>query len=147
MVSYLDYIIVITYTNYNVQFAYKEHNIIRFPNVFHYIDDMSPYENANIDFNNSQLYIGVQDPIDSNVWTIEYSPERVQSWKDNILNNVRNIRNETLKECDWIILPDSPYTIEQRQAWCQYRTALRDLPQLIIDKELYDNIPWPIPPA
>lgn len=38
---------------------------------------------------------------------------------------VRKERNSLLAECDWVVLTDSP--IENKQAWIEYRQALRDI--------------------
>lgn len=42
---------------------------------------------------------------------------------------IRNERDALLKECDFTVLPDSPFTDEQRAAWTAYRQALRDIPE------------------
>ena len=36
-------------------------------------------------------------------------------------------RNRLLVDSDWTILPDSPFTEEQRAMWREYRQALRDI--------------------
>lgn len=36
-------------------------------------------------------------------------------------------RNSLLKDSDWTILPDSPFTEEQREIWKAYRQQLRDI--------------------
>jgi Phage tail assembly chaperone protein len=40
---------------------------------------------------------------------------------------VRNRRNDMLAACDWTQLPDSPLDNVQRNAWADYRQALRDI--------------------
>lgn len=40
---------------------------------------------------------------------------------------VRKRRNEMLAACDWTQLPDSPLDNVQRNAWADYRQALRDV--------------------
>lgn len=42
--------------------------------------------------------------------------------------DVRKDRAEMLSRCDWTQMPDAPLTAEQKQAWLDYRQALRDLP-------------------
>lgn len=37
-------------------------------------------------------------------------------------------RNQLLTESDWTQLPDVSLTAEQKQAWIEYRQALRDFP-------------------
>jgi hypothetical protein len=38
-------------------------------------------------------------------------------------------RNQELAFTDWTQLPDSPLSPELKQAWADYRQALRDIPQ------------------
>lgn len=88
--------------------------------------------------------------------------------KDYILNKIneyiqekpfeilRKKRNELLKECDYLALPDYPHeNPEIRTAWKIYRQQLRDLPnnnESIKDMKLDDNdeligVVWPTPPS
>tara|TARA_B100000925_G_C21996376_1_gene469113 strand:- start:524 stop:937 length:414 start_codon:yes stop_codon:yes gene_type:complete len=69
---------------------------------------------------------------------------------------LRKKRNELLKQCDYLALPDYPHeNPEIRTAWKIYRQQLRDLPnnnESIKDMELdeYDEligVVWPTPPA
>lgn len=67
---------------------------------------------------------------------------------------LREIRNYKLSECDWTQLPNAPLTDEQVILWAEYRQELRDLPELITDpKPLIAAIEsgeihpdWPVPP-
>ena len=56
---------------------------------------------------------------------------------------LRNTRNTLLAKSDWTQMPDSPLSQEQRQAWADYRQALRDLPQSNLD---LDAVKWPQQP-
>jgi len=62
---------------------------------------------------------------------------------DVLLGNIRAARNQLLSQCDWTQLPDSPLTDEQKQAWRDYRQALRDLPDMCDP----NNPVWPIAPT
>jgi len=42
---------------------------------------------------------------------------------------VRERRDELLRDCDWTQLPDTAITDDQATAWASYRQALRDVPQ------------------
>ena len=42
---------------------------------------------------------------------------------------IRIHRNELLSRCDWTQIPDAALTLEEKQAWAEYRQALRNLPQ------------------
>lgn len=45
-----------------------------------------------------------------------------EHWQD-----LRDKRNRKLEGTDWIMLPDSPFTDEERTQWRTYRQALRDM--------------------
>ncbi len=48
-----------------------------------------------------------------------------------------------LRNSDWAVLPDVPMTVEQRQAWIEYRRALREIR---LQANFPDNIQWPKAP-
>lgn len=56
---------------------------------------------------------------------------------------IRAQRNALLASCDWTQLPDSPLTAEQKEAWTDYRQALRDLPD---NYTTVDEVVWPDQP-
>lgn len=56
------------------------------------------------------------------------------------LQAIRIKRNSLLAGSDWTQIPDAPV---DKNAWAEYRQALRDLPQNTIDPE---NPVWPTPP-
>lgn len=70
------------------------------------------------------------------------APYRLTEWSKWQL--VREKRNKLLAESDWTQAPDAPLTIEQKQAWRQYRQALRDIPQRF---KRADDVVWPNPPS
>lgn len=55
---------------------------------------------------------------------------------------IRRIRDAKLRYTDWIVLVDSPKSVNLMDQWKTYRQALRDVP-LQADP---DNIVWPTPP-
>ncbi|WP_312531289.1 tail fiber assembly protein [Comamonas sp.] len=55
---------------------------------------------------------------------------------------VRYQRDKLLAACDWRILPDAPTSQEERQAWLEYRAALRD----ITEQPNVTAICWPMQP-
>ena len=71
--------------------------------------------------------------------------EIVQEWdriKDEIAwEPVRNKREQLLKETDWVGLSD--VNISNKQAWLDYRQALRDIPQTFAKPE---DVIWPVKP-
>lgn len=76
-------------------------------------------------------------------------PEAV-SWKEKLTNDtsedrkklLRERRNKLLNNSDWTQISDSGLTEEQKQAWRDYRQALRDLPET----EFIGPIIWPTAP-
>lgn len=55
----------------------------------------------------------------------------VESTKQNILNTIRNYRNQLLTSCDWTQIADVDLTTEQKSAWSTYRQQLRDFPSTL----------------
>lgn len=60
------------------------------------------------------------------------------------LEALRAERNKRLQACDWTQTLDNPLDDRQRQAWADYRQALRELTDH--DSNLATMI-WPTPPA
>jgi|DEB0MinimDraft_6_1074348.scaffolds.fasta_scaffold33437_3 hypothetical protein len=58
--------------------------------------------------------------------------------------NMRAQRDRFLADSDWTQMPDSPLTVEQRQAWADYRQALRDAPANWVPASTWDA---PDPPV
>ena len=56
---------------------------------------------------------------------------------------VRAQRNSLLSLSDWTQLADAPLTTEQKQAWAEYRQALRDVPE---QAGFPENVVWPSAP-
>jgi hypothetical protein len=64
--------------------------------------------------------------------------------KEKLFEKIRNERDKLLKSTDRYTIPDWPHsTDEAKQAWLDYRQALRDLPANTTDPE---NPAWPTPP-
>ena len=64
---------------------------------------------------------------------------------------LRAERAGRLETTDWIMLPDSPFSDEERAEWAEYRQKLRDLPKAVSDPlpmTIDPNHPdWPEPPS
>ncbi|PZQ44867.1 MAG: hypothetical protein DI551_09200 [Micavibrio aeruginosavorus] len=58
-------------------------------------------------------------------------------------NDIRSIRDNLLRKSDWTQLPDSPLSLDQKQAWVTYRQALRDITE---DYEFSSEVVWPEQP-
>lgn len=72
--------------------------------------------------------------------------EEHESWEAAMLisgakSATRHLRNVKLAESDWT--ESAPLSDELRNQWREYRQALRDLPEDVVD---YDVV-WPTPPA
>lgn len=58
--------------------------------------------------------------------------------RDEKLIDIKAKRDELLKSSDFMVLPDAPYTDEQKVKILTYRQALRDLPETIdVDNPIY----------
>lgn len=69
----------------------------------------------------------------------------VQLEKERIIDNIRSQRNSLLDKTDKYTTIDYPHpTEEAKQAWLDYRQALRDLPANTTDPE---NPVWPEAPT
>ena len=59
-------------------------------------------------------------------------------------NELRTERNKRIAQTDYLAIPDYPHASEEaKQAWLDYRQALRDLPSNTTDPS---NPVWPTPP-
>jgi hypothetical protein len=64
--------------------------------------------------------------------------EMERKWKA-----LRSERDRLLAACDWTQVADAPLTASDKQAWADYRQALRDVPQ---DFDSPDDVVWPEAP-
>ena len=75
--------------------------------------------------------------------------ELTEKWNEYVaaqpLKELRTKRNTLLDQSDKYVTIDFPHpTPEARQAWLDYRQALRDLPSVTEDPA---NVVWPTPPS
>ena len=61
------------------------------------------------------------------------------------MENLRDKRNNLLKQSDWTVLPDSP--IADKTPWQNYRTELRDLTNGLTTVEQVEAVIWPTKPG
>lgn len=71
------------------------------------------------------------------------TPEEIQTRITEMWGAIRVRRNQLLRECDYTVGRDSPYSEEDQQVWMAYREELRNLPQTQTDPA---NIVWPTKP-
>jgi hypothetical protein len=58
---------------------------------------------------------------------------------------IRLVRQFLLQDSDWVLLPDSPLSVEDKELWKTYRQSLRDIPQ--VDEYLEPtDVMFPITP-
>jgi hypothetical protein len=58
-------------------------------------------------------------------------------------DDIRRERDSLLAASDWTQVADAPLTASEKQAWADYRQALRDVPQ---DFDSPDDVIWPEAP-
>ena len=61
-----------------------------------------------------------------------------------LYEDLRNKRNQLLKDSDWTQNRDCSLVPDKQDAWAQYRKALRDLPVSTTDPT---QVVWPTPPS
>jgi hypothetical protein len=75
------------------------------------------------------------------VWNTE---KRFWEFKRKInWNFIRELRSSKLRQSDWSMLPDANPK-PSKEAWLEYRQALRDIPQKFSNPE---DVIWPLPPG
>jgi len=62
------------------------------------------------------------------------------------ITNLRAKRNKDLQDSDWTQLPDNTLTSEQRNAWMQFRTELRNITNGLTTVEQVKNVDYPDKP-
>ena len=65
---------------------------------------------------------------------------------DMAMEDLRAKRNKDLQDSDWTQLPDNTLTSEQKNAWMQFRTELRNITNGITTVEQVNNIDYPDKP-
>ena len=65
---------------------------------------------------------------------------------DMAMADLRTKRNKDLQDSDWTQLPDNTLTSEQRNAWMQFRTELRNITDGLTTVEQVNNIDYPDKP-
>jgi hypothetical protein len=102
--------------------------------IFGYYDAESYYV-----VNNNAVKFPDQPP--NTIWNWD-TKQWVQS--SNVAETEIDIKRKTLlQQSDWTQIPNNPLTVEQQQAWADYRQQLRD----ITSQSGYPfNVVWPTPP-
>ena len=86
---------------------------------------------------------------ENNTLALRYNTDQLHAYAEQKRIELRERRNELLKECDWVALIDNPMSDETKAAWAAYRQGLRDMPQNLQDTDLdrdISELPWPLKP-
>lgn len=78
--------------------------------------------------------------LENEQWVI-YTPDNPPL--DVMMHTLRHERDNRLRDCDWTQMADAEIAPTKRQAWADYRRALRRLPQ---DHPDGKNVVWPAKP-
>jgi hypothetical protein len=78
----------------------------------------------------------------------QWSEEEVNwVWNfDDILADVRLVRNQKLRLSDWTRLDDTGLSEESKSAWAVYRQSLRDITENLEGIQSVDDVVWPETP-
>lgn len=66
------------------------------------------------------------------------------------MKRLRIHRDILLQKSDWVVLSDVTLSEKKKNAWLEYRQALRNLPNTAnpeIDGPFIKNVDWPTPPS
>jgi hypothetical protein len=97
--------------------------------------------------------------IETNYWDGEWkerekSPNVFSSWDgenwtwdhEELMTQIRGVRNVLLAKSDWTQMPDSPLSEDDKVYWQIYREELRDLAFVKEGVSNVENVSWPTPP-
>jgi hypothetical protein len=73
----------------------------------------------------------------NNIIVFDEETKKARDWEE-----IRAKRNDLLAACDWVGLTDVP--LSNKQAWLDYRTALRNIPQTYTEPSA---VVWPTKPS
>lgn len=125
--------IVYIYSDYEFPVYDPEHSMLsNFMEKYYWSFSSSSWEYRGPPPNKAGVWTGTE-------WTYDV---------DNWLGYVRFLRDNKLAVTDWTQLTDTPFTENEKSLIRQYRQALREIPQVIIDdvsREINteSKIPWP----
>lgn len=75
------------------------------------------------------------------IWNgVEQKYEITRKSDEEILNGLKDVRNQVLADCDWTQLPDCQLSAIEIQAYKNFRQTLRDMFVNYVD---YESVVWP----
>lgn len=97
--------------------------------------------------------------IETNYWDGEWkerpkAPNTLSSWDgekwtwdhEELMTQIRGVRNTLLAKSDWTQMPDSPLSEDDKVYWQIYREELRDLSFVKEGVSNVDDVEWPTRP-
>jgi hypothetical protein len=116
---------------------------------FVFIDDQSRVqyvEDTRPNIASGPLYVEVSNDLVAEHWYFDKETSTVYEYRPYTIDEVRDMRDVKLTECDWMVLEDSPYQAPDQStnlaAIKTYRQALRDFPDPSVSYN-ENNINWP----
>lgn len=112
-----------------------------------YVEKKTQEEYDNFDNETQDVYYKIQKMYTHKPVSLEQMISEYKEYTayEEPLKEIRRKRDDLLKDTDKYAIPDWPHkTNEVRQAWLDYRQALRELPSNIEDVL---NPVWPTPPS
>tara|TARA_R110000796_G_scaffold61826_3_gene142906 strand:- start:1947 stop:2423 length:477 start_codon:yes stop_codon:yes gene_type:complete len=91
----------------------------------------------------------IEVPRKPNVYATWNRSEVPAAWTwdpEDVLVEIRHVRNKKISETDWMFVEDSPLTEEEKQVVLEYRQLLRDLPSTLDFSKVgsVDDVVWPV---
>lgn len=108
------------------------------PGVYHIPRNATETAPGEIPSGKLAKYVPAVEGFELDGWEFVDRPEPVE--KERPKPDPKLIRDSLLRASDWTQLPDAPLNDAAKQAWKEYRQALRDLPA---SKGWPDKITWP----
>ena len=81
---------------------------------------------------------------DDGTITLQADPTKLEAKLNAAWTALRTERNARLAACDWVALADAHLSQDKKDAWADYRQALRDLPENATDPT---QVTWPVSPS
>lgn len=88
-------------------------------------------------------FVDVGTPPNEHAW---YDGEHWTWDHELLMDDVRAMRNALLTSCDWTQVSDAPLDDAAKQAWADYRNALRNFPNTVGAISSLNELVWPTRP-
>lgn len=90
------------------------------------------------------VYVGAS-PNEYATWSFD---QAAWEWPhEKVMQDIRRKRNDLLFMTDFVVLPDAPFTLEQKTEALLYRQVLRDFPSTVTGNPVtHNDVTWPTKP-